>query len=58
MCEIEALCPTRTNWRRINDVLTQALDGVSLTEMALPTINFMTLFPIRETADSMNERAE
>ena len=58
MCEIEALCPTRTNWRRINDVLTQALDGVSLAEMALPTIDFMSLFPVRETADSMNERAE
>ncbi len=58
MCEIEALCPTRTNWRRINDVLTQALDGVSLAEMALPTIDFMTLFPVRETAGGMNERAE
>ncbi len=58
ICEIEALCPTRTNWRRINDVLTEALDGVSLTEMALPTIDFMTLFPVRETANGMNERAE
>ncbi len=58
MCEIEALCPTRTNWRRINDVLTQALDGVSLAEMVLPTVDFMTLFPVRETADSINERPE
>ncbi len=58
MCEIEALCPTRTNWRRINDVLTEALDGVSLAEMALPTIDFMTLFPVRETANGMNKRAE
>ncbi len=58
ICEIEALCPTRTNWRRINDVLTEALDGVSLTEMARPTIEFMALFPVRETAVGMNERAE
>ena len=58
MCEIEALCPTRTNWRRINDVLTEALDGVSLAEMALPTIDFRMLFPVRETAVGVNERAE
>ena len=58
ICEIEALCPTRTNWRRINDVLTEALDGVSLVEMARPTIDFMTLFPVRKTAVGMNERAE
>jgi len=58
LCEIEALCPTRTNWWRINEVLTEALDGVSLAEMALPTIDFMTLFPVRETAIGMNERAE
>ncbi len=58
ICEIEALCPTRTNWRRINDALTQALDGVSLAEMARPTIDFMTLFPVRKTAVGMNERVE
>jgi FeS assembly SUF system regulator len=58
ICEIEALCPTRTNWRRINDVLTQALEGVSLAEMVLPAIDFMTLFPVRETASGLNERAK
>ena len=36
VCEIEALCPTRTNWRRINDALVSALDGVSLADMAKP----------------------
>ena len=36
ICEIEALCPTRTNWRRINDALVEALEGVSLEEMARP----------------------
>ena len=36
VCEIEALCPTRTNWRRINDALVGALEGVSLADMARP----------------------
>ncbi len=58
ICEIEALCPTRTNWRRINDVLTRALDGVSLAEMVLPPIDFMTLFPVREPAEDLGERAK
>lgn len=35
-CEIEALCPTRTNWRRINDAIRTALSGVTLAEMASP----------------------
>ena len=36
MCEIEALCPTRTNWRQINDALVEALDRVTLEDMAKP----------------------
>lgn len=40
ICEIEALCPTRTNWKRINDVLIEALRSVSLAEMAAP-IDFL-----------------
>lgn len=36
VCEIEALCPTRTNWRRINDALVDALESVSLADMARP----------------------
>jgi FeS assembly SUF system regulator len=55
ICEIEALCPTRTNWRRINDVLIDALRSVTLAEMAAP-IDFLgalgarsrTLAPTRE----------
>ena len=35
-CEIEALCPTQTNWRKINNALVKALDSVSLAEMARP----------------------
>lgn len=35
-CEIEALCPTRTNWHLINDALVGALERVSLADMARP----------------------
>jgi FeS assembly SUF system regulator len=33
-CEIEALCPARANWHRINDAIRTALDGISMAEMA------------------------
>ncbi len=52
LCEIEALCPTRTNWRRINEALTEALSSVTLAEMAQPPIEFQELFPMREPAGS------
>jgi len=48
VCEIEALCPTRTNWRRINDAMIQALSGVSLADMALPTVAFELRLPAPE----------
>jgi FeS assembly SUF system regulator len=33
-CEIEALCPARANWQRINDAIQGALQGISIGEMA------------------------
>ena len=33
-CDIEALCPARANWQRINDAIRDALDGITLMEMA------------------------
>lgn len=33
-CDIEALCPARANWRRINDAIREALEGITLMEMA------------------------
>lgn len=33
-CEIEALCPARGNWQRINDAIRGALQSVSVAEMA------------------------
>ena len=46
ICEIEALCPTRTNWSRINEVMIRALGGVTLAEMALPAVDFNEMFPV------------
>lgn len=45
VCEIEALCPTRTNWRQINNALVEALDRVSLAEMARPVVQTTTTQP-------------
>ena len=35
-CGIEHSCGARTHWRRINDVVAEALRGISLADMALP----------------------
>ena len=35
-CGIEESCGVRANWRRINDVVADALRGVSLAEMLAP----------------------
>ena len=50
VCEIEALCPTRTNWRRINDAMVQALSGVTLADMAVPVFDFGPRVFAREPA--------
>ena len=36
LCEFEAACPVRSNWRRINDTVVQALAGLSLIDMKQP----------------------
>ncbi|TVQ36788.1 MAG: SUF system Fe-S cluster assembly regulator [Geminicoccaceae bacterium] len=33
-CGIEAICPARANWHRINAAMRDALDGISIAEMA------------------------
>jgi len=37
-CIHEAGCGTRVSWQRVNDAVTQALEGVSLADMAPPTL--------------------
>jgi FeS assembly SUF system regulator len=35
-CGIESLCPVSANWRRINRAVLDALNGITLAEMASP----------------------
>ena|SRR5258705_321802 len=35
-CGVEPMCPVRTNWRKINRAVLEALRGISLAEMARP----------------------
>ena len=35
-CDIEQLCPVKSNWSRINDAVRGALEEISLAEMARP----------------------
>jgi FeS assembly SUF system regulator len=42
-CSHEALCPVRSNWRRINQAVRTALAGISLAEMAHPQQKLVTL---------------
>ena len=48
-CEIEALCPARANWQRINDAIRTALDDISMAEMAqaIPAAFGPPLFGLR-----------
>ena len=39
-CGIESSCPSRYSWHRINEIVTRALDGVSLAEIAMPSPSF------------------
>ena len=45
VCEIEALCPTRTNWRKINDAVVSALQDVTLADMAPQMAPFVAAQP-------------
>jgi FeS assembly SUF system regulator len=48
-CDIEALCPARANWQRINRAIREALEGITLLEMAR-TVPAAFATPIRELA--------
>jgi len=42
-CSHEALCPVRGNWRRINQAVRAALEGITLAELAQPKQKLVTL---------------
>jgi FeS assembly SUF system regulator len=56
ICEIEALCPTRVNWRTINDAVTDALRRVTVADMAAPV--FALPSPAARTAEHARGAAE
>ena len=39
-CGVESLCPVRGNWNQVNKAIRNALDSVSLAEMAVSTLMF------------------
>ncbi|MEK9683737.1 MAG: SUF system Fe-S cluster assembly regulator [Rhodospirillaceae bacterium] len=49
-CEIEALCPTRTNWRKINEAVIGALEGISLADMTPQRMPFIPHRPYETSA--------
>ena len=49
VCEIEALCPTRTNWKKINEAVISALRGISLADMTPQTAPFVPHRPYEPT---------
>jgi FeS assembly SUF system regulator len=42
-CSHEPLCPVRSNWRRINQAVRTALEGITLAEMAHPRQKLVSL---------------
>ncbi len=39
-CDMETFCPTRTNWHKINNAVSRALDSISLADMMGPFAAF------------------
>ncbi len=46
-CGIELSCPVTSNWRKINAVVLEALRGISLAEMAAPSLPASALASFR-----------
>lgn len=40
-CDVECLCPMRGNWDRVNQAIHNALDQVTLVDMAVPCMSFL-----------------
>ena len=55
VCDIEALCPTRTNWKKINEAVVGALQGITLADMTPQMAPFVPHRPY-ERSGSMTVR--
>ena len=55
-CTMETFCPTRTNWQKINDAVSHALDTISLADMMGPFAAF-TMQPPQLDAGDGDRRA-
>lgn len=51
-CELEAHCHTRPHWRHINHAIRQALEGVTLQQLAASSTQVLTYWPAHETGES------
>ena len=51
VCEIEALCPTRTNWKKINQAVVGALRGISLADMTPQRAPFVPHRPYERSGE-------
>ncbi len=47
-CELEAHCHTRPHWRHINHAIRNALEGVTLQQLAASSSNVLTYWPKRD----------
>jgi len=47
-CELEAHCHTRPHWRHINHAIRDALQGVTLQQLASPSTQVLTYWPKRD----------
>jgi len=52
VCDIEALCPTRTNWKKINEAVVGALQGISLADMTPQMAPFVPHRPYEPTRNA------
>lgn len=52
-CEHEPICPVRGHWNRINLAIRQALEGVTLSDMAVPSLPHFMARAGSQTGDSI-----
>lgn len=57
-CELSGRCDVRGNWQRINQAIQQALEGITLTEMAQPPEEVLVALGRRTPDGSVLQVAE